>query len=135
MSWQLLAVNNFRKRSMLGVYQGSECRGVYQRLCISLIQEYLDIKILFLGKCPWSMYFRLYPANIYLFKVSHRNTRKKLWNIFEVNNKNTRTFFCYYCWLQYRKLLVKVLNHFFVPELKFNLQLSGLKRGGRKSSL
>ena len=30
-----------------------------------------------------------YPANIYLFKVYNRNTRK--WNITKVKNKNTRT--------------------------------------------
>ena len=32
------------------------------------------------------------PANIYLLKVNNnRNTRKKVWNMFKVNNKNTRT--------------------------------------------
>ena len=28
-------------------------------------------------------------ASIYLFKVSNQNTRKKVWNIFEVNNKTS----------------------------------------------
>ena len=27
------------------------------------------------------------PANIYLFKVNNRNTRKKVWNMFKVNKK------------------------------------------------
>ena len=44
----------------------------------------------------------IYPANIYLFKGINRNTRKKVWNIFKVNNKNTRTmsmmsFWYFYC--------------------------------------
>ena len=30
-------------------------------------------------------------AGIYLLKVSNRSTRKKVWNMFKVNNKNTRT--------------------------------------------
>ena len=30
------------------------------------------------------------PANIYLFKVNNRNTRKRC-KIFKVNNKNTKT--------------------------------------------
>ena len=44
------------------------------------------------------------PANIYLFKVTNRNpkTYKKVWNMFKVNNKNTRMtsvtlFWCFYC--------------------------------------
>ena len=42
-------------------------------------------------------------ANIYLLKVSNRKTRKKEWNMFTVNNKNTRptsmtSFWCFYCW-------------------------------------
>ena len=41
-----------------------------------------------------------YPANIYLLKVN-RNTKKKVWDMFIVNNKNTRTtsmvaFWCFY---------------------------------------
>ena len=36
-------------------------------------------------------------TNIYLFKVNDRST-KKMWNMFKVNNKNTRTtFYCIYC--------------------------------------
>ena len=31
------------------------------------------------------------PTNIYLLKVNNRNTRKKVWNKFKVNYKNTRT--------------------------------------------
>ena len=30
-------------------------------------------------------------AGIYLLKVSNRSTKKKVWNMFKVNNKNTRT--------------------------------------------
>ena len=33
---------------------------------------------------------KYFPANIYLFKVNDRST-KKVWNIFTVNNKYTRT--------------------------------------------
>ena len=41
------------------------------------------------------------PANIYLFKVNNKNTRKSC-EKFKVNNKNTRTtsrtsFWCFYC--------------------------------------
>ena len=38
-------------------------------------------------------------AAIYLLKVNHRNTRTKVWNMFKVNNKNTRmaSFWCLYC--------------------------------------
>ena len=32
-----------------------------------------------------------YPAGIYLLKVNNRNTRKKVWNMFKVNNKDTKT--------------------------------------------
>ena len=47
-----------------------------------------------------SVYYN--PANIYLFKVDSRNIRKKVWNMFKVNNKNTTTtsltlFWCFYC--------------------------------------
>ena len=31
------------------------------------------------------------PDNIYLFKVNNTNTIEKMWNMFKVNNKNTRT--------------------------------------------
>ena len=41
----------------------------------------LRSKILFLGKYPWALYFRLYPANIYLFRVNKRSTGKKVWNM------------------------------------------------------
>ena len=37
---------------------------------------------------PWNL--NEYPANIYLFEAINRNTRKKEWNMFKVNNKNTR---------------------------------------------
>ena len=42
-----------------------------------------------------------YPANIYLFKINDRNTRKRC-NMFKVNNKNNRmtsmtSFWCFYC--------------------------------------
>ena len=33
---------------------------------------------------------KVYPAGIYLFKVSSGNTRKTTWNLFKVNNKDTR---------------------------------------------
>ena len=32
-----------------------------------------------------------YPAGIYLLKFNNRNTRKKVWNMFKVSNKDTRT--------------------------------------------
>ena len=31
------------------------------------------------------------PANISLFKNSNKHTRKKVWNMSKVNNKNTKT--------------------------------------------
>ena len=31
------------------------------------------------------------PAGSYLLKVNNRNTRTKLWNVFKVNNKDTKT--------------------------------------------
>ena len=41
-------------------------------------------------------------ANVYLFKVNNRNSRKKVWIMLEAINKNTRTmsitsFWCFYC--------------------------------------
>ena len=39
---------------------------------------------------PWVLPRARSPANIYLFKVNNKNTRKK-WNILKVNSKNTRT--------------------------------------------
>ena len=46
--------------------------------------------------------YNLYLANIYLFKVNNRSTKKKVWNMFRVNNKNTRMtsitlLWCFYC--------------------------------------
>ena len=35
-------------------------------------------------------YFEGYRANVYLFKVNNRNTRKR-WNMFKVNNKDIRS--------------------------------------------
>ena len=45
------------------------------------------------------------PASIYLLKVNNRNTRNKVWNMFKVNNKDSRmtsmtSFWCLYCWLR-----------------------------------
>ena len=42
------------------------------------------------------------PASIYLLKVNNRKTRTKVWNMFKVNNKDTKTpplasFWCLYC--------------------------------------
>ena len=31
------------------------------------------------------------PANIYLFKIDKRNTKRKVPNMFKINNKNART--------------------------------------------
>ena len=31
-----------------------------------------------------------FPANIYLLIVNNRNTKKKVWNMFKVNNKQRR---------------------------------------------
>ena len=62
-------------------------------------------------------------ANIYLFKVSNRNTRKKMWNMFKVNNKNIRTtsvtsFWCFFCWLltyftPFPSVSINDLEHFY----------------------
>ena len=40
--------------------------------------------------------------NIHFFQVNNKNTSKKVWNMFKVNNKITRTtsmtsFWCFYC--------------------------------------
>ena len=42
------------------------------------------------------------PANINVLKLNNKNTRKKMWNMFKVNNKITRTmsltsFWSFYC--------------------------------------
>ena len=39
-------------------------------------------------------------ANIYLFKLNNRNTRKKVWYLFKFNDNITRKtpFWCFYCW-------------------------------------
>ena len=34
--------------------------------------------------------FNIYPANIYLLKLNNRNKRKKGWNMFKINNKDTQ---------------------------------------------
>ena len=36
------------------------------------------------------MVYNIVPARIYLLKVNNRNIRTRLWNIFKVNNKDTR---------------------------------------------
>ena len=45
-----------------------------------------------------------FPENIYLFRVSKRNTTKKMSNMFKVNSKDTRmtstsltSLWCLYC--------------------------------------
>ena len=32
-----------------------------------------------------------FPAGIYLLKVNNRNTRTKVWNMFKINNKDSKT--------------------------------------------
>ena len=84
------------------------------------------------------------PANIYLFKVNNRHTRRRCKKMFKVNNKDTRalsmtsflcfyllplntlfhTFFqCFFCWLCTGKCFLG-LNDFlywgcWVPQLDF----------------
>ena len=48
----------------------------------------MDNPILKLAKFPF--HDSLYPANIYLFKVNNRNSRKRR-NMLKVINNNTRT--------------------------------------------
>ena len=40
------------------------------------------------------MHLKLDPAGIYLLKVSNRNTRTKVWNMFKVNNKHQNDANC-----------------------------------------
>ena len=42
-------------------------------------------------RCLQGSWRRLCPANVYLFKVNNRTTRKRCEIYFKVNNKNTRT--------------------------------------------
>ena len=37
------------------------------------------------------MRLKLDPAGIYLLKVNNSNNRTKVWNMFKVNNKDTKT--------------------------------------------
>ena len=47
---------------------------------------------------PGSLLFRKhYPAGIYLLNVNNRNN-SKVWNMFKVNNKDTRTKLWCLCW-------------------------------------
>ena len=43
------------------------------------------------------------PTNFYLFKVNNRNTRKKVWNMFKVDNKDNVVVF-----------LLLILNIFYI---------------------
>ena len=47
--------------------------------------------------------YTIYPDNMYLFKVINRNIRKKVWNMFKVNNKrdseiSKNAFFTEHLW-------------------------------------
>ena len=69
------------------------CHDIIAMLCVTMI----NIKM-------WQ--FELsFPASSDLFKVNYRNSRKKLRNMFKVNDKDTRTmsmtsFWCFYCWIR-----------------------------------
>ena len=53
--------------------------------------------------CSLKFVYRDFPAGIiYLLKVNYRNARAKVWNMFKVNNKATKTmamasFWWLYC--------------------------------------
>ena len=58
------------------------------------------------SKFAWSILYTLshYPASIYLLKVDNRSTRTKVWNMFKVNNKDSKmmpltSIWCLYRWL------------------------------------
>ena len=55
------------------------------------------------------------PANIYLFKVNNRNTRRKVWNMFKAKNKNTRTMASFWYFL----LLTLNIFHIFLLVFPF----------------
>ena len=59
-------------------------------LCLFLLQVQFIFTLGFLKSQPHS-FIEQFLANIYLFKVNNRNTRKRSGNIFRVNNKNSRT--------------------------------------------
>ena len=73
-----------------------------QRSCFTIIFVKIFKNQLLLKLFHNSFFFlnSFNPANIYLLKVNNRNTRKKEWNMFEVNNKNIRAtlltlFWCF----------------------------------------
>ena len=52
------------------------------------------INVIRLVSCIASESIQFYfPEGIYLFKVNNGRTRKNVWNMFKVNNKDTRTTF------------------------------------------
>ena len=58
-----------------------------RRARIMLICSPLNVKMF----QRWGLSFFLNPADIYLLKVNNRNTRAKAWNMFKVNNNDTKT--------------------------------------------
>ena len=87
----LFQIISFRKRFfqwMIWV-----CIDIIAMLCVTII----NIKL-------WQ--FELsFPASSDLFKANIRNITKKLWNMFNVNDKDTRTmsmasFWCFYSWFR-----------------------------------
>ena len=69
------------------------CNNIIVMLCVTMI----NIKI--------EQFELSFPASSDLLKVKNRNSRKKLWNMFKVNDKDTRTIsmtslWCFYCWLR-----------------------------------
>ena len=66
------------------------------------------------GKWNYSCYC---PTNIYLFKAGNENTRKKMWNMFKFNNKNTRTMSLTLFWCLLT-LNSKQMLPFSMPKIK-----------------
>ena len=72
-----------------------------------------------------------YATNIYLLKVNNRNTRKKVWNMSKINNKDTitpsnifHTFFkSFYCWIWTSKSQLGTEENHGKLRMKINLIL------------
>ena len=58
--------------------------------------------------------FKECPAGNYMFKVSNRNRRTKMWNMFKVNNKDTKSLVTWATQLPAVGLLMKMLKYFKV---------------------
>ena len=103
--WQETQLNKFRKLKIF-------LTTVFGYVILQADTEILIIYNLSLKKLI-HLQCNTLPANIYLLKINNRNSIKKVWNMFQVNNKNTRTTVFIVNLLTITVFIVNIFHTFF----------------------